>query len=175
MHSWSTCINLFAHLAKMVITMTIMSIPSWVDRLRVLAAVLMQQMMSWSWGWRQDRDHRIQPGRLQQSGVTIKVKFSYLSSCSSAFIAAKDKEIIERISIQFLPEVALYRSMDEWIIVDSFSVLSKTFSTKVSVISLARIVLWWSSLLNVQQELQFGNAVFVKYQTRHQTHCCSCS
>ena len=80
-------------------------------------------------------------GHLQRSRVTIKVKFSYLSSCSSAFIAAKDKEIIERISIQFLPEVALYRSMDEWIIVDSFSVLSKTFSTKVSVISLARIVL----------------------------------
>ena len=31
----------------------------------------------------------------ERSGATNKVKFLHLSSCSSAFFAAKDKEIIE--------------------------------------------------------------------------------
>ena len=68
------------------------------------------QMMSWSWGWRPDRDHRIQPGYPQW--CSVKVKSPYLSSCSSVFVAAREKKIIELISILILPEVALYRSLD---------------------------------------------------------------
>ena len=142
--------------------------PSWVDRHRVTAVALMQQMMSSSWGWHPDRDHRIQPDKLQRSGATNKVKFLYLSSCSSAFSAAEDKEIIEKISILTLPEVAFYRSMDKWMDIslarlDSVPILSETFSTKVAEIFLAQdcsLMSAWSSLLNDKHEWQFGNGVW---------------
>ena len=131
--------------------------PSWVDRHRVTAVALMQQMMSSSWGWHPDRDHRIQPGYPQW--CSVKVKSPYLSSCSSVFVAAREKKIIELISILILPEVALYRSLDSQDQIRfCFPVYLKP-SQKVSVISLAQdwIVLWRRSLLIEQHEWQFAD------------------
>ena len=124
------------------------------------------QMMSWSWGWRPDRDHRIQPGYPQW--CSVKVKSPYLSSCSSVFVAAREKKIIELISILILPEVALYRSLDSQDQIRfCFPVYLKP-SQKVSVISLAQdwIVLWRRSLLIEQHEWQF---------CRPESNCCSSS
>ena len=149
--SSGVCSSYFSTAAVMVITLTSMSNPSCVDRHWVTAMALMQ-MMSWSWGWRQDRDHRIQPGYPQW--CSVKVKSPYLSSCSSVFVAAREKKIIELISILILPEVALYRSLDSQDQIRfCFPVYLKP-SQKVSVISLAQdwIVLWRRSLLIEQHE-----------------------
>ena len=51
--------------------------PSWVDRHRVTAVALMQQMMSSSWGWHPDRDHRIQPDKLQRSGAVLQIRSNF--------------------------------------------------------------------------------------------------
>ena len=51
--------------------------PSWVDRHRVTAVALMQQMLSSSWGWHPDRDHRIQPDKLQRSGAVLQIRSNF--------------------------------------------------------------------------------------------------
>ena len=109
---------------------------------------------------RQRSSYSARQATAERSGATNKVKFLYLSSCSSAFFAAEDKEIIEKISILTLPEVAFYRSMDEWMDIslarlDSVPILSETFSTKVAEIFLAQdcsLMSAWSSLLNDKHE-----------------------